>query len=59
MKKYILPMIFAVGLTSCNQFNELGDTSNVEPLDVTISLNSLIGDIDYGDEMLVRLDNYG
>lgn len=58
MKKYILPMMLAVALTSCDQFNELGDTPMVEPLDVTISLNSLVGDITYGDEMLVKLDNY-
>ena len=59
MKKYILPALLAFGLASCGQFNELGDAPMVTPIEVSISLNSLIGDIDYGEEMLVKLDNYG
>ncbi|MDE7092584.1 MAG: DUF4876 domain-containing protein, partial [Muribaculaceae bacterium] len=58
MKKYILPALLTLGLASCGQFNELGDTPIVEEIEVGITLNSLIGDIDYGSEMVVKLDNY-
>ena len=45
-------------LASCDQYDDLGKAPTVEPLDVKIDLASLIGQIAYGDDMVVKLDNY-
>lgn len=47
-----------MALAGCNQYDDLGNAPMVEPLDITIDLNSLIGDVTFGDDMLIKLDNY-
>lgn len=57
-KKHIITFLTAASLVSCNQFDDLGGAPRVEPLDIAVNLNSLIGNVTYGDQMTVKLDNY-
>ncbi len=64
MKKYLYTfsaVVAMMSLASCDQFKEANDAAPVEPIKISLDLNTAIGggeEVTFGDEMIVKLDNY-
>lgn len=59
IRLYIGALICAALVSSCDQFDEAGNTSNIRPVDVNLSLEITQPGLSVGDaEMTARFDNY-